>query len=165
MIRRYLLRERNRMLLTGGALCCFAAAFALTPDDVRSQLAPAPAFGTLGAVQRPVAPATALAASSDPFAPRAAIDDDRPTKLPLPPVPLALRPLPGQSALLQANDRVSAIVMGPQPTAIVEHGDRTDVVGAGDRIGPATVIAITSDAVTLSDGHRLTLNAAGEPAR
>jgi hypothetical protein len=162
MIIRRLRRERSRALLIGGALCCFAGAFALTPTDVRSQLAPPPPAVLSRASPQPVAAATAIVAASDPFAPRAALDDERPSPIPLPPVPLALRPLPGHDASTVTSDRVTAIVMGPQPTAVVEHGIRTDVVGVGDRVGSATVSAIASDAVILSDGRRLALNAADE---
>jgi len=63
----------------------------------------------------------------------------------------------GATATLQTAPVVRAIVMGDPARALVEEGGGVRVLGVGDRVGELSVVAITADGITLSDGTRLRL--------
>lgn len=136
----------SRELLAACALCCFACAFVLAPSGVRSQLAAPVRASDAGAVQRPPAAASAIPVEGDAFAPRSAADDD--------PTPA---PAHVAGAILQPSARVTAIVTGARPTALVEIGPSVRAVSVGDVLGGSRVAFITDDAVELSNGERLSL--------
>jgi hypothetical protein len=152
----------KRALLGAGALICYVAAIVLAPSDVRSQLdrggpkQPAQLRAHIDLPPAPVAP------QGDAFAPRAAIDDD---PLPAPPV-RALQPLPrlpvAPAALVRPlpPTRVTAIATGTQPTAIIDSGGTTRVVGIGDDLDGSTIERIDEAGVALANGRQLLL----EPA-
>jgi hypothetical protein len=56
---------------------------------------------------------------------------------------------------------VRAIVTGPHAAALVDLGTSTRLVTAGDRVGTRAVRAVDAAGITLDDGRRLVLPAAG----
>jgi hypothetical protein len=151
----------NRAALVAGSIACFASAILLWPAGVRSQL-------DVQTRERPLTPAPraepsllAVAPEGDAFAPRAVVDDEPPPVRPparaLPPLP-AVRP----GAALQrstAVTHVTAIATGEYPTAVVEAGGAPRIVSVGDPLDGSTIAAIDDDAIRLSDGRRLSLEA------
>lgn len=162
---RTLVRGR-RALFGAGALLCYAAAALLAPGNAHPQAA-------RGRVPEPVAVQTSaeplptpVAPANDAFAPRAVLDDDAPplsTKAALPALPplphLLAAPRPGIRPPEQAE--VTAIATGAQPTAVIDTGTQTRVVGVGDTLEGATIERIDQRGVQLSGGRRLLLDPAG----
>jgi hypothetical protein len=151
--------ERSNRLIAALAVACFAAAFALTPSEVRSRLSSGPAalLATAGTI--PAAPVVADVPAGDPFAARAP-DDDLPSAPALRPAdalparldgrgPMPLRPV--------ASARVGAVAVGAHPEALVDDGGHTRLVTVGDRLDGAAVTAIDDGGITLADGRRLVL--------
>ncbi len=139
----------SRIAVTLGATACFAAAFALVPSTVRSQLAPAQGAVAIPApsVEPPLLP---IAPVADPFVPRLAFADEH-ERAPAPPLRLPRAPK------VQPAIRVSAIATGARPSAIVEIGSSVEAVGTGDVVDGALVTSITPEALELSDGRRFLL--------
>jgi hypothetical protein len=157
------MHRSKRPLLVAASLACFAAAAVLAPTGARSQLdfQPRPSPDAAGATTAP--PPVAIAPERDAFAPRAALDEDPRPPLPVPPVPLPpLRPLTVTNAPPRpvAVSRVTAIVTGAQPAAIVDTGTGLRLVTTGDALDGSTIAAIDDDGVRLTDGRRRSL----EPA-
>jgi hypothetical protein len=152
--------ELASRLIASAAVVCFIGAFALTPSEVRSGIAPRDPIASAVAV-----PATSAARADDPagdpFAPRAA--DPAAAVTPTvarPPLALArVGPMPALGP--SSNVHVSAIAVGAHPGALIVEGDTTHLVMVGDGLDGTTIAAIDDDGVTLGDGRRLTLPAAG----
>ncbi len=145
-----------RRLLAALATACFIGAVALTPSEVRSRLRigrtspllPAPSAAALPA---PIAP------DGDPFVARVADD-------PAGPLRTNVRAGNPPASPVVPGPVVRAIATGPHPAALLDLGGSTLVVTAGDRIGGATVRAVDPAGITLDDGRRLALPAAGTEA-
>lgn len=153
-------------LLGAGALTCYVAAIVLAPAHVRSQLDGRLAKETVQPPARVEPLPAAVSPDGDAFAPRATIDDD-PSPAPPPSAPQPLprlltapnvlaRPLP----LPLPSTHVTAIATGTQPTAIVDSGGTTRVVGVGDALDGSTIERIDQKGIALADGRQLLL----EPA-
>jgi hypothetical protein len=160
----------SRRVLIAAALCCFAAAVALTPGEVRSRAASTP-------VPPPVAPSSREAIAEDvplpnvdPFVPQAE-DEREPQHVPplsTPTAPWHLGPLPANAGaalsplpLVSAQVvRLQAVAVGARPSAVIEDGDGPRLVELGDRIGSATITSIDENGISLSDRGRLTLSVA-----
>ena len=61
-----------------------------------------------------------------------------------------------------AAPRVSAIVTGAHPYAMLETGGMHLIKGVGDRIDGFAIISIEFDGVRLQNGQRLTVDPAGQ---
>jgi hypothetical protein len=138
------------------ATVCFSGAVALTPAEVRSRLdrtradAPPPAA--------PSPPLAVVVPDGDPFVPRAPDDSATPAAAPVAlALPLAPRAPDGPI--------VRAIVTGDRPSALVDDGTATRLVGPGDRVAGATVTGIDANGIALDDGRRIALPAAEEVHR
>ena len=137
---------------------CYAAAAILTPSGASSQLTPAVMTSAEPDVaQAPIKPVTP---ARDAFAPRVAAAMDAPPPvthlLPSPP-PMTARLLPAQPTRVERTARVTAIVTGPAPTAIVDIDGVPRTAGIGDRIAGARIIGIDATAIELDNGTRLQL--------
>ncbi len=66
--------------------------------------------------------------------------------------PFAGAPGPGSETAAVAAPRVGALVLGAHPRALIENGERAELVGVGSAVGSAVVTAITSAGVLLDDG-------------
>jgi len=69
-----------------------------------------------------------------------------------PPFPFVLAPRALVSPAPPVRALVSAVVTGPRPAALIVDGGGTRLVTVGDRVGAATIAAITADGVRLRDG-------------
>lgn len=69
--------------------------------------------------------------------------------------------IPGAPALAEAEagSVVLAVISGSRPLALIMERGESRVLGAGDMIGNARIIAIRRSGVTLSNGHILHLEA------
>lgn len=143
------LGTRSRGLLAAGALLAFAGAYATTPIVARSAAGPLPAIPSL-APRSPAAPRFALELPRrDPFA-------AEPEAAPLPSIPAAigaLPPNPGAVALLPSGTiRVTAIISGSRPYALVDEDGGTRIVSVGDLLRGERVVAIAADGIRLTHG-------------
>jgi hypothetical protein len=69
--------------------------------------------------------------------------------------------LPGSAPDSPADGpRVTAIVTGPHPYAMLDAGGVHEIKGLGDRVGGVAILAIDLDGVRLRDGRRLTVDPA-----
>ena len=158
------MNHSNRPSLVAASLACFAAAAVLMPTGARSQLDLGP-HQAPGAAPAPVVrPPAAVAPERDAFAPRATLDEDPRSAIPVPraPLPSLRRPAvtnPAPHPL--ERSRVTAIVTGAQPAAIVDAGAALRVVTAGDALDGSTITAIDDDGIRLADGRRLSLEPPG----
>jgi hypothetical protein len=153
----YVHRTRfERGAFAAGALICYAAAALLAPSGASSQLTPAVSLSAEPVLAHnvPVAP---VAPARDAFAPRIAFAMDAPPPamrlLPTPP-PLTAHGEPGH---VESTARVTAIVTGQSPRAIVEIGGVSQAVGIGDRLAGARIITIDAEAIGLDNGTQLQL--------
>ena len=182
----FALDRYSRMLLAGGALASFAAAFAMTPLSANGALT---RVGTVVAPREPSAeptPVSPVEPRRDPFI--AAIADDVPVRaaatpvpanaipaIPAPHFPLLphLGPLPPNAGagagggaplpLAFAVPRLMAVANGPHPVALVSDGTHTHVIAAGDRFDHATVTHISDDGIELADGRHIGVVPADTP--
>jgi hypothetical protein len=155
----------NRPLFGAAALLCYAAAIALAPAGARSQLDAHPSVADVAEPRIEPAP-LAVRPERDAFAPRATIDDDPQPVLPTSPPQLPRLPAPRVVPALAPTavaSRVTAIVTGTHPTAIVDSAEGSRLVSLGDALDGSTVLAIANDTVLLANGKRLTLEPAATP--
>jgi hypothetical protein len=160
----------SRGAIVGLAVLCVAVTAAVAPIRARSsgaELAPPPALPSAGAQ------AVALVrVARDPFAqpatpPAQTISTSG--------VPEAIQPLPGNvsddaiPALPGApqpgaeTSRVTAVVTGAHPYAMVEKAGVHEIKGIGDLVDAQPIIAIDIDGVRLKNGQRFTIDAAAQP--
>ena len=143
-------RSRSFCALTGALLAI--AGLALVPLYARSagQIRPLPSIDALSEhLSAPALGKADLPAISDPFV--------RPIVEPVPASHLGHPGLTRSPSIPRDAPTVRAIVTGGEPRALLENGAVTLIVGIGDRVGEATVRAITDDAVSLDDGRHLRL--------
>jgi hypothetical protein len=171
------LGPRSRAALGAVAFIAFAGAFVATPLAARSSAGEQPADGpATSPIPEPPSVAV-IVPRRDPFAggvpavPAAAAAPIASGALgAVPPIPAALGVLPpnaGASGIalpFGSPARVTAIVTGPHPFALVDEGGTTRVVGTGERIGAATIAAIGPDGVRLTNGTTLHVGPAGSTA-
>jgi hypothetical protein len=149
------------------------------------KLAPGPAQSAVSdAAPRPLPSVIALAAERvapvpvrrDPFAepaapsPQAAAPpaartlasekmEPLPSNLPNDTIPA----LPGSAPdTASSGPRVTAVVTGPHPYAMLETGGVHEIKGLGDAVGGVAIAAISIDGVRLRDGRRLAVDPAAQ---
>ena len=161
------LGPRSRAALGEHALTAFDGAFVATPLAARSSAIEHPAAASAAAPLPDPAAVSVVVPRRDPFAggvaePRAAATPQVSAVLAaVPPIPATLGVLPpnagaGGTMLPPASAaRVTAIVTGPHPFALVDEGGATRVVGTGERIAGETIAAIGLDGVRLANGTML----------
>ncbi len=174
----FALGPRSRAALAAGGIAAFALAFATTPLVAPSAAAPplADAAPPLAA-PAPAAPPAELP-RRDPFAgppdppasrPPAPVPAAIPTLPPLPAFPGAIGPLPPNAGALggplpagghgaAAGARVTAVVTGPHPYALIEDSSGTRVVAPGDTVAGERVTAIDAAGVHLTHGAALSVD-------
>jgi hypothetical protein len=64
---------------------------------------------------------------------------------------------------MAAPPRVTAVVTGTHPFALLEEGVTTRLATIGDRIDGAAIVAITAAGVRLADGTLLTISKGRQP--
>jgi hypothetical protein len=156
------LDRRSRAAIAGGGLLAFAVAFASMPilaGGHEAVVAPTPRGPVATA---PPTPQAVVAPQRDPFAggPPDAKTASRPSQAavpvpPLPPIPATIGPLPANDGAageppLQTTPRVTALVAGAHPYALVDENGRTRIVAPGDRLGGDRVVAIDVTGVHLA---------------
>jgi hypothetical protein len=166
----------SRGAIVGSTALCLAAAVALAPTVARSAISPLVyAAPDLPRINDDAADTT-LPIGRDPFAapaPSAAPAVASPAPLWTPSATLGVPTLPSNlaedaiplmpgatSPAVADGTRVTAVVTGSPPYAIIERSGRHDIKGIGDRIGQATIVGIDLAGVRLSDGTRLPLDPA-----
>jgi hypothetical protein len=143
-----------RRVLAALATVCFSGAVALTPAEVRSRLDRTRADAPPPAAAPP--PLAVVVPDGDPFVPRAPDDTATPAAAAAAAAALPLAPRAPDGPI------VRAIVTGDRPSALVDDGTATRLVGPGDRVAGATVTGIDANGIALDDGRRIALPAAGE---
>lgn len=95
-----------------------------------------------------------------------------PTLRPLPPndgvasaPPPFGRPPSALPALVATTARVTAVVTGAHPFALVDEAGTTRLVTVGDRIAAETIVAITADGIRLARGAVLAVAPVSSPNR
>jgi hypothetical protein len=165
------LSPRKRGALATAGLTAFALAYATTPLVASDDTTTLPAETALPFAATPtVAPLAVVSPRRDPFAgmPEAqpsAAPTTPPTTIPtLPPLP-ALPPNIGAGFGPPPTDavRVTALITGAHPSAIVEDRHGTRVVAVGDLVAGDRVIAIDAAGVRLARGTVYSLSPAGPP--
>jgi hypothetical protein len=172
----FALNLTSRALLAGTAFAAFAAAFVTAPFTADGA-AGVNALHT--ARPEPLITATPFAIvlpRRDPFAgeppsEQRSIADGGASRLVAPTVPLvpeipaAIRPLPpnagaaGFALPFTAGTRVTAVVTGTHPFALVDEGGTSRVVTIGDHVDGNAIAAITPDGVRLSTGATIPIAA------
>jgi hypothetical protein len=149
------LGTRSRGLLAGGALLALAAAYATTPIVARSAAGPLPAIPSVA--PRPAAEArlAVVLPRRDPFTAEPEATAQRaPEVAALARIPAAINalpPNPGAAALLPPTAlRVTAIISGRRPYALVEEDGGTRMVSVGDLLHGERVVAIAADEIRLT---------------
>lgn len=166
--RRFVLDPPNRDALAAMAIACFVAAFTLTPTAAGSRLSGSTLSVSAPNRHRgPVVPA-GIIPSRDAFAPRVNEDDAAdvvaretvPAALPPPSVLPANRaagafPFATGTIAVSQQPRVTALALGPHPSAVLEQADGRHIVNLGDRAAGSTVQTIDVSGVILADGRRI----------
>jgi hypothetical protein len=172
----FALDRTSRALLAGAAFAAFAGAFVTAPFvadgaagiDALHPARPAPLVTAI--------PFAIVLPRRDPFAgePPAAqrsIGEGTPSGLAapripvVPEIPAAIRPLPpnagaaGFALPFTAGTRVTAVVTGSRPFALVDEGGTSRVVTIGDHVDGNAIAAITPDGVRLSTGATIPIAA------
>ena len=179
----------SRTLLATSAFAAFAGAFVTAPFAARgaagenvvrtAPTTPAAISGAFAAVlprRDPFAGDPPVShPSSPPTAPLAPIPpiSAMPSALSASEIPASIQPLPANAgasgsalpfaatspASLAPAPRVTAVVTGTRPFALLDEGVTTRVVTIGDRIGGVAIVAITAAGVGLADGTMLAIAA------
>ncbi|MDB5042147.1 MAG: hypothetical protein JWN27_2873 [Candidatus Eremiobacteraeota bacterium] len=175
----FALRRSSRVALAAAALAAFSAAYVATPIVARSQSGSLAERVPERASASPEPPAVVVAPRRDPFAgapagqasgsSRAAPGESAAR---MPSVPAAVGPLPpnagagGGSFPLAPAMRVTAVMTGAHPFALVDDGGTTRIVATGDELGGAVIAAIRIDGIHLGSGAIIPLAtpAAGQSA-
>jgi hypothetical protein len=169
------LSPRSRAALGAVALVAFAGAFVATPLAARSSAVEPSAAGPTASPRAEPDDVAVVVPRRDPFA--GGVPALRAAAAPItsgalgamPPIPAALGVLPanagagGIASPFASPARITAIVTGPHPFALVDEGGTTRVVGTGERIGADTIAAIGTDGVRLANGTMLRVASAGSP--
>jgi hypothetical protein len=156
------LGTRSRGMLVAGALLAFAAAYATTPIVARSAAAPLVPVPSLAPSSPLATPLALVIPRRDPFSrePGAAAAPSRsPALSGLPAIPAligALPPNPSAVALIPPPAvRVTAIVSGSRPYALVDENGSARIVAAGDSLGGQQIKAIRPEGIRLAHGALL----------
>jgi hypothetical protein len=171
----------SRGAIVASTALCVAAAVALAPTVARSAIAAASLpLPELPHITRDVAD-DALPIGRDPFAEpaasapapatlaRSASSASSPSAVALGIAPLpsnladeTIPAIPGEpSAAATEGLRVTAVVTGAHPYAMIERAGVHEIKGLGDRIGHSAIVGIDLDGVRLDDGSRVRLEADG----
>jgi hypothetical protein len=169
------LHRSSRVALGAAALAAFSAAYVTTPIVARSQSgslanhAPAPASAA------PEARAVIVAPRRDPFAGAPVAEGGQSAATPrepasrMPSVPAAIGPLPPNAGAgtgqipLASPLRVTAVMTGAHPFALVDEGGTTRILTTGDEFGGGIIAAIRVDGVHLASGTIVPLATLASP--
>jgi hypothetical protein len=158
------LHRSSRVVLGAAALAAFSAAYVTTPIVARSQSASLADHPPVRVSAEPEPRAVIVAPRRDPFAgaPVAEAGGDAATPREpaarMPSVPAAIGPLPPNAGAgggpfpLAPPLRVTAIMTGAHPFALVDEGGTTRILTTGDEFGGAVIAAIRFDGVHLASG-------------
>jgi hypothetical protein len=108
------------------------------------------------------APPRAVPAASQaaPTPPVSGTTETLPSNLPNDTIPV----LPGSPPdPVAGGPRVTAVVTGPHPYAMLETAGDHEIKGLGDRVGGVGIVAIDIDGVRLGDGRRLPVDPETRP--
>ncbi len=169
--------RRGRISSRGGmvvlAALSIAGGIGLAPGPAQRSFAQTPRAPHLPVVQSAEVPLDTVAVRRDPFAEPTApavLSATAPARTPpgesIEPLPSNLAhdtipALPGAAPDPAGNGpRVSAIVTGPHPYAMLDTGGVHEIKGLGDRVGGIPIVAIDLDGVRLRDGERLPVDPA-----
>ncbi len=173
---RSMLDPVSRTAIVGLSALCVAGMLALAPVGARG-FGASPVPGRAAALAPPLANVVAIPNRRDPFAEpqasaapaappiaapllRASPHDEGDALEPLPGnVPDAVIPqVPGSAPDVQrGTSRVTALVTGPHPYALIETAGGHIIAGIGDRVDGSVITAIDLDGVRLQNGARLTV--------
>jgi hypothetical protein len=161
----FALRRSSRLALGAAALAAFSAAYVTTPIVARSQSTSRAEGVPARASASPEARAVVVAPRRDPFAgapvaetPGSSPAAPRESAARMPSVPAAIGPLPPNAGAgggpfpPTPAMRVTAIMTGAHPFALVDDGGTTRIVTTGDEFGGASIAAIRTDGVHLASG-------------
>lgn len=167
----FALDRSSRALLATSAFAAFAGAFVTTPfaargaaDDHIVRTAPARPAATAGpfALILPRRdPFTGDPPAAHPISPPTALMSSMTSTPSTSEIPAAIRPLPpnagaaGSALPFAVPPRITAVVTGAHPLALLDEGGTARVVTVGDRIDGAGILAVTAAGVKLSDGTML----------
>ena len=166
----FALAPRSRALLAAAALASFAAAFATTPIVARGAGNIAPLDPSHVATLPAPTPLLVVVPRRDPFAggadgppasaPTPDVADAR-ARLAMPNVMLPVPPSLGTPVFQPvATSRVTAIVTGGHPTALVDENGSARIIAVGDLFAGARVVHIDLNGVRLTNGATLAVAAA-----
>jgi hypothetical protein len=167
----FVLGPHSRLVLAGAAFASFAASFVATPLVARSA-ADLPAHSPLPATPSPaVSSRVPIVPRRDPFAgdvpATSPLASPPSAALALPAIPATLRPLPPNAGapplpfeIVVQQTRVTAVVTGTHPFALVDEAGSTRIVTLRDRLAGETIVAITSRGVQLERGRLLAVDPA-----
>lgn len=164
----------SRSAIVGMSLVCVIGAVALAPARARSSDSPRPASAAPFGVSDAPVPAADIPIVRDPFTgepssrstvataalppasapalPRGDVGP-LPSNLANPAIPTV--PADATPASTATATRVTAIVTGAHPYAMVETAGNHEIKGIGDRIAGTPIAAIAIDGITLVGGQRL----------
>jgi hypothetical protein len=163
----FALRRSSRVAFGAAALAAFSAAYVTTPIVARSQSGSLADRVPERATASPEARAVVVTPRRDPFAgARIAETTDsspapgipRESAARMPSVPAAIGPLPPNAGAaggpfpIAPAMRVTAVMTGAHPFALVDDGGTTRIVTTGDEIAGAVIAAIRIDGVHLASG-------------
>ncbi len=159
----------SRTAIVGFSALCIGGAFAFAPIRARGSVAEsvaAPArvaYGAVAAAPEAVRrdPFTEPAAIPPPASSNAALALPHPSAAvgPLPPN-LSDDGIPAMPGTAAAGVRITAIVTGAHPYALIDAGGVHTIKGLGDRIGGVPIDAIDLDGIRLHDGTHLAVDPA-----
>ncbi len=159
------LRRSSRFLIGAAALAAFSAAYVTTPIVARSQSGSLAAHTPEQPSTGPKPRAVIVAPRRDPFAGASGAQrgdsgpaTPREPAAGIPSVPAAIGPLPPNAGAasgpfpLASSLRVTAVMTGAHPFALVDEGGTTRIVTTGDEFGGAVIASIRLDGVHLGTG-------------
>ncbi len=175
----FALDGRSRALCACAAFAAFAGAFVTAPFAARGASGFDGSALPRAAVTASAAPFAVVLPRRDPFAGESSAAPSQatgnadtgtartpvstPAVPPFPQIPAAIQALPpnagasGTVPPFPAAARVTAVITGAHPFALVDEAGTTRLVTLGDRVGGNAVTAIGSGGVRLADGSTLPL--------
>jgi hypothetical protein len=162
------LTRYSRAAIVAAALACFSGAFALAPLSARSAAnSQSPLDAPVPAASRALGSVSVISPRRDPFA--GAPENDAATTTPgtqlIPRIPAGIGGLPsnltGMIPLVPGAGvagrseptRISAVVTGVHPYALVVENNETVIKAVGDKIDGLAIVGITIDGVMLEGGN------------
>jgi hypothetical protein len=157
------LHRSSRVVVGAAALAAFSAAYVTTPIVARSQSGSLADRAAVRASAVPEPQAVIVPPRRDPFAGAAIAEvagaaTPREPSARMPSIPAAIAPLPPNAGAATGpfptapSLRVTAVMTGAHPFALVDEGGTTRILTTGDELGGALIAAIRFDGVHLASG-------------